>query len=152
MASAVPAPAKSLGWWPFNHKQVLTPIFLKGKARKGPTFREAVLVHAVARSVLHPYFTNIQTSWVKMGPEGVKDCLNAGANDLGGTLMNESITRATGAVHVQEMPPERMEKTIRNIGRIPRQRTTLYTTPVEKLFKKYNVYFEVGHDSLAQSI
>ena len=87
-----------------------------------------------------------------MGPEGVKDCLNAGANDLGGTLMNESITRAAGAVHGQEMPPERMEKTIRNIGRIPRQRTTLYTTPVEKLFKKYNVSFEVRHDSLAQSV
>ena len=87
-----------------------------------------------------------------MGPEGAKDCLNAGANDLGGTLMNESITRAAGAVHGQEMPPERMEKTIRNIGRIPRQRTTLYTTPVEKLFKKYNVSFEVRHDSLAQSV
>ena len=135
---------------PYVHME--TPIFLKGKARKGPTFREAVLVHAVARLVLHPYFTNIQTSWVKMGPEWVKDCLNAGANDLGGTLMNESITRAAGAVHGQEMPPERMEKTIRNIGRIPRQRTTLYTTPVEKLFKKYNVSFEVGHGRLAQSI
>jgi FO synthase len=118
---------------PFVHME--TPIFLKGKARKGPTFREAVLVHAVARLVLHPYFTNIQTSWAKMGPEGVKACLNAGANDLGGTLMNESITRAAGAVHGQEMPPEKMEKTIRHIGRIPRQRTTLYTTPVEKLFK-----------------
>jgi FO synthase len=111
---------------PYVHME--TPIFLKGKARKGPTFREAVLVHAVARLVLHPHFTNIQTSWVKMGPEGIKTCLNAGANDLGGTLMNESITRAAGAVHGQEMSPARMEKTIRNIGRIPRQRTTLYNT------------------------
>ena len=135
---------------PFVHME--TPIFLKGKARKGPTFREAVLVHAVARLVLHPYFTNIQTSWVKMGPEGVKACLNAGANDLGGTLMNESITRAAGAVHGQEMSPEKMENIIRNIERIPRQRTTLYTTPVEKKLKNYNTSFDVGHDSLAQSI
>jgi FO synthase len=120
-----------------------TPIFLKGKARKGPTFREAVLVHAVARLVLHPYFTNIQTSWVKMGPEGIKTCLNSGANDLGGTLMNESITRAAGAVHGQEMSPARMEKTIRNIGRIPRQRTTLYNfmdiKKLEKLKVSYNI-------------
>jgi FO synthase len=126
---------------PFVHME--TPIFLKGKARKGPTFREAVLVHAVARLVLHPYFTNIQTSWVKMGPEGVKSCLNAGANDLGGTLMNESITRAAGAVHGQEMSPEKMENIIRNIERIPRQRTTLYTTPVEKMLKNYNASFEI---------
>ena len=83
---------------------------------------------------------------------GVQTCALPISNDLGGTLMNESITRAAGAVHGQEMPPERMEKTIRNIGRIPRQRTTLYTTPVEKLFKKYNVSFEVGHGRLAQSI
>ncbi|MBT5834787.1 MAG: 5-amino-6-(D-ribitylamino)uracil--L-tyrosine 4-hydroxyphenyl transferase CofH [Deltaproteobacteria bacterium] len=135
---------------PFVHME--TPIFLKGKARKGPTFREAILVHAVARLVLHPYFTNIQTSWVKMGPEGVKACLNAGANDLGGTLMNESITRAAGAVHGQEMSPEKMENIIRNIERIPRQRTTLYTTPVEKKLKNYNTSFDVGNDSLAQSI
>ena len=135
---------------PFVHME--TPIFLKGKARKGPTFREAILVHAVARLVLHPYFTNIQTSWVKMGPEGVKACLNAGANDLGGTLMNESITRAAGAVHGQEMSPEKMELIIRNIERIPIQRTTLYTTPVEKKLKNYNTSFDVGNDSLAQSI
>ena len=112
---------------PFVHMEA--PIFLKGKTRKGPTFREAVLVHAVARLVLHPYFHNIQTSWVKMGPEGVKICLKAGVNDLGGTLMNESITRAAGAVHGQEMPPQRLEKIIRNTGLIPRQRTTLYSTP-----------------------
>ena len=112
---------------PFVHMEA--PIFLKGKTRKGPTFREAVLVHAVARLVLHPYFHNIQTSWVKMGPEGVKICLKAGVNDLGGTLMNESITRAAGAVHGQEMSPQRLEKIIRNTGLIPRQRTTLYSTP-----------------------
>ena len=94
-----------------------TPIYLKGRARSGPTYREAVLMHAVARLALHPLVTNIQTSWVKMGPDGVKACLNAGANDLGGTLMNESITRAAGAVHGEEMPPAEMEALIRSIGR-----------------------------------
>ncbi len=103
-----------------------TPIYLKGRARRGPTYREAVLMHAVARLVLHPVITNIQTSWVKMGAGGAAACLKAGANDLGGTLMNESITRAAGAVHGQEMPPENMEALIRSLGRPPRQRTTLY--------------------------
>jgi FO synthase len=103
-----------------------TPIYLKGRARRGATWREAVLMHAVARLVLHPLITNIQTSWVKMGGEGAAFCLEAGANDLGGTLMNESITRAAGAVHGQEMPPESMDEVIRALGREPRQRTTLY--------------------------
>jgi len=103
-----------------------TPIYLKGRARRGPTYREAVLMHAVARLALHPVITNIQTSWVKMGSGGAAACLAAGANDMGGTLMNESITRAAGAVHGQEMPPESMEALIRSLDRTPRQRTTLY--------------------------
>jgi FO synthase len=103
-----------------------TPIYLKGRARRGATWREAVLMHAVARLALHPVITNIQTSWVKMGYGGAAYCLDAGANDMGGTLMNESITRAAGAVHGQEMPPEAMEELISGIGRRPRQRTTLY--------------------------
>jgi hypothetical protein len=102
------------------------PIFLKGRARRGPTFREGVLMHAVARLALHPHFRNVQTSWVKMGPDGVRACLNAGANDVGGTLMNETITRAAGASHGEEMPPEAMEAMIRSVGRTPKQRTTLY--------------------------
>jgi FO synthase len=110
-----------------------TPIYLKGRARRGPTWREAVLMHAVARLVLHPVITNIQTSWVKMGSDGAAFCLASGANDLGGTLMNESITRAAGAVHGQEMPPESMERVIRALGRAPRQRTTLYAdAPAER--------------------
>jgi FO synthase len=110
-----------------------TPIYLKGRARRGPTYREAVLMHAVARLALHPVITNIQTSWVKMGAGGAAACLKAGANDLGGTLMNESITRAAGAVHGQEMPPENMEALIRSLGREPRQRTTLYANaPAER--------------------
>ena len=102
------------------------PIALKGQARMGPTFREAVLMHSVGRLALHPHIPNIQTSWVKMGIEGAKHCLNAGANDLGGTLMNESITRAAGAEHGEELPPAAMERLISDLGRTSRIRTTLY--------------------------
>ncbi len=109
---------------PFIHME--SPIFLKGKARMGPTFRESVLIHAVARLVLNPYFRNIQASWTKLGPEGVRACLQAGVNDLGGTLMNETITRAAGASHGQETSPEEMEEIIRSVGRTPRQRNTTY--------------------------
>jgi len=109
---------------PFVHMEA--PIWLKGRARSGPTYREAVLMHAVARLVLHPLIPNIQASWVKMGPEGARACLGAGANDLGGVLMNESITRAAGADHGQEMSPAGLEALIRAAGRRPQQRTTLY--------------------------
>jgi FO synthase len=102
------------------------PMQRRGQSRFGPTYREAVLMHAVARLALHPLIPNIQTSWVKMGPQGAAACLQAGANDLGGTLMNESITRAAGAQHGQELAPEAMEAMIRAIGRAPWQRTTLY--------------------------
>ncbi|MGR8919600.1 MAG: 5-amino-6-(D-ribitylamino)uracil--L-tyrosine 4-hydroxyphenyl transferase CofH [Gammaproteobacteria bacterium] len=117
---------------PFVHMEA--PLYLKGRARRGPTFREAVLMHAVARIALHPHVPNIQTSWVKMGHEGVVACLNAGANDLGGTLMNESITRAAGAAHGQETSPEQMLDMIAAAGRTPRQRTTAYgEVPAERL-------------------
>ncbi len=109
---------------PFIHME--SPIYLKGHARKGPTFREAILIHAISRLVLHPLFKNIQASWTKLGHEGVRACLLAGVNDLGGTLMNETITRAAGAAHGQETSPEEMEEIIRSIGRTPRQRSTTY--------------------------
>jgi FO synthase len=112
---------------PFVHMEA--PMYLRGLARRGPTFGEVLLMHAVGRLVLHPWVENVQISWVKAGPEGVKAALHAGANDVGGTLMNESISRAAGAGFGQEMPPERMEAMIRAAGRIPRQRTTLYGTP-----------------------
>ena len=83
-------------------------------------------MHAVGRLALHPWITNVQVSWVKAGPQGVVEALRAGVNDLGGTLMNESISRAAGAEWGQELPPERMEALIRSAGRVPRQRTTLY--------------------------
>ena len=109
---------------PFVHMEA--PIYLRGRARPGPTFREALLLHAAGRLALHPWITNIQASWVKLGMQGAQAALQAGANDLGGTLMNESISRAAGAEHGQEMSPERMEQAIRSVGRTPRQRTTLY--------------------------
>jgi FO synthase len=121
---------------PFVHMEA--PIYLKGRARPGPTYREAVLMHAVGRLALHPWITNVQASWVKLGIEGAQAALRAGANDLGGTLMNESISRAAGAAHGQEMPPERMEEAIRAAGRVPRQRTTLYgTPPAERTRRSY---------------
>ncbi len=109
---------------PFVHMEA--PMYLRGQARRGPSFREAVLMHSIARLALHPHFTNIQTSWVKMGPAGAALALQAGANDLGGTLMNESISRAAGTQHGQEFPPEAMEALILSIGRHPMQRTTSY--------------------------
>jgi FO synthase len=112
---------------PFVHME--SPLFLKGKARPGPSFRESVLMHAVARLVFGRDLPNIQTSWVKMGPEGAQYCLQSGANDLGGTLMNETITRSAGASHGQEMTPGALETLIRSIGREPRQRNTLYGSP-----------------------
>lgn len=102
------------------------PLFLRHGARPGPTFGEALAMHAVARLVLHPLIPNIQTSWVKMGPVGAALALAAGANDLGGTLMNESITRAAGATHGQEFPPDRIEALIAGIGRRACQRCTTY--------------------------
>ena len=109
---------------PFVHME--SPLYRRGGARRGPTWREGLLMHAVARLVLYPQIENIQTSWVKMGRDGAAACLNAGANDLGGTLMNESITRAAGTEHGQELDPHEMEELIETIGRYPRMRNTLY--------------------------
>ncbi|MBV2234373.1 MAG: 5-amino-6-(D-ribitylamino)uracil--L-tyrosine 4-hydroxyphenyl transferase CofH [Sterolibacterium sp.] len=102
------------------------PLYLKGRARKGPTFREVLLMHAVARLALHGQIDNIQTSWVKMGDEGVALALNAGCNDLGGTLMNETITRSAGAAHGEGKSPQELEALIQRLGRQPRCRTTTY--------------------------
>ena len=114
---------------PFVHMEA--PIYLRGGARRGPSWRENVLIHAVARLALHPLITNIQTSWVKLGPTGAGVCLDSGANDFGGTLMNETITRSAGASHGQELPPETMDEVIRSLGREPGQRSTLYGPPNE---------------------
>jgi FO synthase len=131
---------------PFVHMEA--PVYLKGRSRRGPTFREAVLMHAIARLALHPLITNIQTSWVKMGHEGVKACLRSGANDLGGTLMDETITRSAGASHGQEMTPAQMEEIIRSLGRAPRQRDTLYgTAPQDRYRASFATRQRAGRDA-----
>ena len=109
---------------PFVHMEA--PMYRKGRARRGPTWEEVLKMHAVSRLALRGLIDNIQVSWVKCGLEGCKLVLNAGANDLGGTLMNESISRAAGASHGQEVTPEQMRATIRAIGRVPAQRSTTY--------------------------
>jgi FO synthase len=111
---------------PFVH--MATPIFLKGRARRGPTFREAVLMHSVARLHYATLIDNIQVSWVKMGIEGSRRILQAGANDVGGTLMDENISRAAGATHGQEMDVDTLEALVEPIGRPLVQRSTLYQT------------------------
>jgi FO synthase len=112
---------------PFVHMGA--PLFLQGRSRRGPTFAEAIKMHAVGRIALNGYIDNVQASWVKLGTEGGKLCLQSGANDLGGTLMNENISRAAGASHGQEMLPGELEAMILEIGRTPRRRTTLYGVP-----------------------
>ncbi|MDW8059443.1 MAG: 5-amino-6-(D-ribitylamino)uracil--L-tyrosine 4-hydroxyphenyl transferase CofH [Thermomicrobium sp.] len=94
--------------------------------RPGATGEEVVKMHAVARIMLYPYVRNIQVSWVKEGPKLAQWCLNAGANDLGGTLINESISTAAGATYGQLVPPRELRRWIRDAGRIPAERTTLY--------------------------
>jgi FO synthase len=122
---------------PFVHME--SPQSLRRIARKGPTFREVLLMHAIGRLVLHPLVSNIQASWVKLGADGVAACLAAGVNDLGGTLMNESITRAAGASHGQEFSPEYLESLIDAAGRVHRQRTTLYGMPdAARIARSYN--------------
>jgi FO synthase len=110
------------------------PIALRGRARSGPTFEEVVVVHAASRLILDPWISHVQASWVKLGPEGARALLAAGVDDLGGTLMNESISRAAGAAHGQECPPEVMEAAIHAAERVPAQRTTLYAdAPVDRV-------------------
>ena len=105
-----------------------SPMYRKGLSRKGPTWREAVMMHAVARIVLHTRINSIQCSWVKLGAEGAAAMLSAGCNDLGGVLMNESISRAAGASHGQELTVDSLAAIAGAAGRTLRQRTTLYGT------------------------
>jgi FO synthase len=115
---------------PYVHMEA--PLYLRGRSRSGPSYREAILMHAVPRLVFSSLLPNIQTSWVKMGRQGAMDCLRAGANDLGGTLMNESITRAAGAEHGQEWSPAEIEAAIQAQNRKPMMRTTLYQPASEE--------------------
>jgi 7,8-didemethyl-8-hydroxy-5-deazariboflavin synthase CofH subunit/7,8-didemethyl-8-hydroxy-5-deazariboflavin synthase CofG subunit len=109
---------------PFVH--MATPIYLQKKSRRGPTFRETLLMHAVGRIAYRGAIDNIQISWVKMGADGMRQILRAGVNDLGGTLIDENISRAAGASHGQMMDAERFAAIVHPLGRTLAQRTTLY--------------------------
>jgi len=109
---------------PFVHMGA--PMYLQGRSRPGPTWDEVVLIHAVARIAFDGLIPNIQASWVKLGLDAGARLLEAGCNDIGGTLMNESISRASGAAHGQLATAEELEAAIRSMGRVPVQRTTLY--------------------------
>ena len=115
---------------PFVHMQ--SPVYLRGQARRGPTWRETVLMHAISRIALAGAISSIQVSWVKLGLEGAAACLAAGVNDLGGVLMNESISRAAGAAHGQELTVADLERAAALAGRPLRQRTTLYGEPAAR--------------------
>ncbi len=109
---------------PFVH--MASPIYLRKRARRGPTFRETLLMHSVARIVYHGQIDNIQASWPKIGLEGVTQLLHAGVNDLGGTLMDENISRAAGASHGTELGPDDFAEAIAPLGRRLAQRNTRY--------------------------
>ena len=114
---------------PLAFVHMATPLFLKGRARRGPTFREALLLHAVGRMAYRGDIDNVQVSWVKLGAEGSRQILASGANDLGGTLMDENISRAAGAAHGQRMETADLEEIVAPLGRPLVQRTTLYGRP-----------------------
>ena len=109
---------------PFVH--MATPIYLQGRARRGPTFREVLLLHAVGRIAYRGWIDNVQISWVKVGLDGARQALQAGCNDLGGTLMDENISRAAGAAHGQELDDADFAEIVDPIGRPLAQRSTLY--------------------------
>ena len=115
---------------PFVH--MASPIYLQHKSRRGPTFRETVLMHAIARIAYHGLIDNIQVSWTKIGHAGATQLLQAGCNDLGGTLMNENISRAAGASHGQEMTEGSFREIVEPLGRTLRQRSTLYDKSYDK--------------------
>jgi len=112
---------------PFVHHSA--PIYLAGVARPGPTLRDNLAVHALARILLHGRISNIQTSWVKLGVDGTRAMLEAGANDLGGTLMEETISRMAGSEHGSAKTVEELVEIGAGIGRPVRERTTTYDEP-----------------------
>ena len=135
---------------PFVHMEA--PLWRQGRARSGPVFREALLMHAIARMALHPWIKHVQTSWVKMGPDGAALALRAGVDDLGGTLMNESITRAAGGANGQEMTVDRLHALAAVVGRRAWQRTTLYRAadPRDALGAHATQDWLAGHASSAE--
>lgn len=115
---------------PFVHEY--TPMYIEGRSGPGPTRLDAIRMHSVARLTFRGSIRNIQASWVKLGIDGVQECLQSGCNDFGGTLMEESISRLAGAVHGQELGVEEIRNSIEAIGRVPRQRSTTYGDPPQR--------------------
>jgi 7,8-didemethyl-8-hydroxy-5-deazariboflavin synthase CofH subunit/7,8-didemethyl-8-hydroxy-5-deazariboflavin synthase CofG subunit len=113
-------------WIPLPFVHMASPIYLQRQARRGPTFRETLLMHSVGRIAFHGLIDNVQVSWVKIGIEGARQILMAGANDLGGTLMDENISRAAGAQHGQGLVEDDFRRLTKPLGRNLRQRTTSY--------------------------
>ena len=111
---------------PLPYVHMAAPLYIQGRSRRGPTFREALLMHAVGRIAYRGWIDNVQASWVKLGLRGAAQCLQAGANDLGGTLMDENISRAAGATHGQRMDEDGFRRLADGLGRPLEQRTTLY--------------------------
>ncbi|MFL6213874.1 MAG: 5-amino-6-(D-ribitylamino)uracil--L-tyrosine 4-hydroxyphenyl transferase CofH [Blastocatellia bacterium] len=111
---------------PLGFVHEFTQLFRSGDARPGPTIDEHLKVHALARLMLQGWIDNIQVSWVKMTREVTQACLRAGANDYGGTLMNENISREAGSTSGEYLSPEEFQARIRELGRTPAERTTLY--------------------------
>jgi FO synthase len=112
---------------PFIHE--FSPMYIQGKCGPGPTRLDSIRLHAIARLAFRGYIDNIQASWVKLGVDGVQECLQAGCNDFGGTLMEESISRLAGAKNGQELWVDQIASAIRAIGRRPKQRSTTYGDP-----------------------
>ena len=111
---------------PLGFVHANTGLFQLGMARPGPTEEESIKVHALARIMLRGWIDNVQVSWVKLGRQLSQRCLQAGANDYGGTLINENISRLAGATAGQYMPVDEFQELIRQIGRVPAERTTTY--------------------------
>jgi FO synthase len=109
---------------PFVH--MASPIYLQKRSRRGPTFRETILMHAIGRIAYHGLIDNVQVSWVKIGVEGARQLLRSGCNDIGGTLMDENISRAAGANHGQKMSEDSFNALVSPLGRTLAQRNTGY--------------------------
>ena len=135
---------------PFVHMS--SPVYLAGVARPGPTPQENRAVHAVARLMLHGRIDHIQTSWVKLGTEGTQLMLQGGADDVGGTLMEETISRMAGADNGSEKTVDELEELARAIGRTAYQRTTTYGTPTDERRAVARAHASTGYASTGKSL
>jgi FO synthase len=135
---------------PFVHMNA--PVYLAGVARPGPTVQENRAVHAIARLMLHGRIDHVQTSWVKLGVAGTQTMLRGGADDLGGTLMEETISRMAGADNGSEKTIAELEGMVGGIGRTPRQRTTEYGEPTAERLETARRFADIGFAATGRSL